>query len=264
MFVQMKLDELRKNIGRTFQFLPQPRRDDATGSWESDMNLWILKAETDDKTGFRFLNAIRDQEPFVLERAQIRQFDAPNNLILRGQVILRGTSVIFEPFYPKPASSSVPKTNLRLLIEGTDDTGWVVIPHQALEPLKFIVVNDGEITVRDYRNTVFIPMAFIRTSSSSYLTNLSSDSQQTIGEQDYRVYTNFISAPIYKEERARIGLLPLKADPGEYTFLWQIRCDNGVFPTETTYGEIKIRVLSLGVMMKDALENLHNTPYSPG
>ena len=62
----MKRDELRKNIGRTFQFVPHPRQDAATGSWKIDMNLWILRGETADKTGFEFLNAIRDHDPLIL------------------------------------------------------------------------------------------------------------------------------------------------------------------------------------------------------
>lgn len=75
----MNRDELRNNIGRTFQFVPPPRRDSANGSWESDMNQWILRSETADKKGFEFLNAIRDHAPFILEPVQIRQFDPPDN-----------------------------------------------------------------------------------------------------------------------------------------------------------------------------------------
>jgi len=94
----MNRDELRKNIDKTFQFVPPPRRDSETGSWESDMNLWILRGETADKKGFEFLNAIADHDPLVLEAVQIRNFDFPDKLVLRGQVILKGSSVLFEPF----------------------------------------------------------------------------------------------------------------------------------------------------------------------
>ena len=68
------------------------------------MNLWILRGETADKKGFEFLNTIRDHDPLVLEPVQIRNFDFPDKLILRGQVILKGSSVLFEPFHPKPVS----------------------------------------------------------------------------------------------------------------------------------------------------------------
>lgn len=72
----MNRDELRKNIGQTFQFVPIPRRDAANGSWESNMNLWILRRETADKKGVEFLNAVRDHDPLILEHVQIRHFDA--------------------------------------------------------------------------------------------------------------------------------------------------------------------------------------------
>jgi hypothetical protein len=101
----MNRDELRKNIGRTFQFIPHPRRDTANGSWESDMNLWILRSEAADRKGFEFLNAIRDHDLLFLETVQIRNFDAPDKLVLRGQVVLKGASVLFEPFHPRPVTT---------------------------------------------------------------------------------------------------------------------------------------------------------------
>jgi hypothetical protein len=92
------------------------------------MNLWILIVESLEKTGCQFLNIIREHDPLILEPAHIRQFDAPNKLILRGQIVPKGRLVGFEPFHPKPAPSSVPKMNLRLLVEGADESGWVVSP----------------------------------------------------------------------------------------------------------------------------------------
>jgi hypothetical protein len=80
------------------------------------MNLWILRGETADKTGFEFLNAIRDHDPLILDHKQIRKFDAPNQLLLYGQVILKGTSVLFESFTPQPDSLSIPNTNLNLVL----------------------------------------------------------------------------------------------------------------------------------------------------
>jgi len=95
----MNRKELRKNIDKTFRFVPPPRQDSATGSWEPDMNLWILRGETSDEKGFEFLNAIRDHDPLILDQNQIRKVDAPDKLVLRGQVIFKDKSVLFEPFH---------------------------------------------------------------------------------------------------------------------------------------------------------------------
>jgi hypothetical protein len=54
----MNREEFKKNIGRTFKFVPHPRRDTADGSWESDLNLWILDGETPDKKGFIFSQSV--------------------------------------------------------------------------------------------------------------------------------------------------------------------------------------------------------------
>lgn len=256
----MDYDKFKKNIGRTFQFIPHPRRDSAQGSFESDMNTWILKGETADKKGFEFLNAIRDHDPFVLDLFQMRNFDAPDKLVLRGQVILKDTSVIFEPFYPKPATNSVPSTRLRLFIEGEDENGLTVISTLLLEPLRFMVSNMGEQTVCDFKNTVLAPPTFARVIGSSYFGNLSMLGETEIGEQLYTKYGNHVATPIYKKTAMKIGDLTFKADPGDYILLWQIHCDDGVFPSETTYGELKIRVTPLIDLVKRASENLFDKP----
>ncbi|MDO8356937.1 MAG: hypothetical protein Q7U76_11160 [Nitrospirota bacterium] len=224
------------------------------------MNQWILRSETADKKGFEFLNAIRDHAHFVLEPVQIRQFDAPDKLVLRGQVVLKDASVIFEPFHPKPVSPFAPTPALRLYLEGADENGSPVITSPTFEALRFCVKNVGEQTIRDYRNTVFIPQAFRRPSSESYIDNLSKQDEVMIGEQEYVVYGNFISNPIYKYESIRIGQLILQADPGEYTLLWKIHCDDGIFPTEETYGQIKLRVIHFGGLVDRAFENLYKKP----
>ena len=74
----MNRDELRKNVDKTFRFVPPPRQDSENGSWESDMNLWILRSETVDKKGVEFLNTIRDHDPLIPEPVQIRNFDFPD------------------------------------------------------------------------------------------------------------------------------------------------------------------------------------------
>ena len=168
--------------------------------------------------------------------------------------------LLFEPFTPQPASLSTPNTNLSMVIADADEDGVAVISPPIFNELRFCVKNTGEQTVRDYRNTILVPQAFTRPASLSYLGNLSRQGEIIIGEQQYDVYGNFIQTPIYKDESIQIGQLILKADPGEYILLWKIRCDDGVFPADTTYGEIKIRVVLLSNLVQRATENLYNKP----
>lgn len=141
----MKRDELRKNIDKTFRFVPPPRQDSENGSWESDMNLWILRGETADKKGFEFLNTIRDHDPLVLEAVQIRNFDFPDKLILRGQVILKGSSVLFEPFHPKPVSTppvgviDVPSKTMILIPASRQNAFWWHMGSMSEQPAMQIV-----------------------------------------------------------------------------------------------------------------------------
>jgi len=224
------------------------------------MNLWILSDETLDKKGFIFINAIRDHKPLVLELIQMRHIDPPDKLVLRGQVILRGDSVIYEPFHPKPLSASIPSVGLRMFLEGYEDETQCEFTSPSFEDFRFCVKNIGQQTVRDYRNTVLIPKAFRRPSSQSYLGNLSAQGETIIEAKEYIVYGNFAQTPIYKNELIRIGQLILQADPGNYTFLWKIRCDDGVFPGEDNYGQIQVRVVPLGGRIDDALHNVLKSP----
>jgi hypothetical protein len=47
---------------------------------------------------------------------------------------------------------------------------------------------------------------------------------------------------------------------GDHIVLWQIRCDDGVFSSETTYGEIKIKIIPLSGLVKRAEERLGIKP----
>jgi hypothetical protein len=261
----MNREELRKNIDRTFRFVPPPRRDSADGSWESDMNLWILRRETEDKKGFEFLNAIRDHEPLVLGHEQIRNFDAPDKLVLRGQVILEGADVKFDPFHPKPASLSISTVSLRMRLQGTGEDDALCMTAPPIFPLTFIVENTGQQTVRDFRTTVLVPSAFTKTSigfaasAASDLAELSLSGNVKVFGHLYLEYEDFISQPIYKGERVRIGSLPLKADYGEYNFLWQIRCDDGIFPNGDDFGKITVKVVPLVDFVTKAVKELHKS-----
>ena len=162
----MNRDELRRNIGRTFQFIPHPRRDTADGSWESDLNLWILKGETTDNKGFEFLNAIRDHKPLVLETVQIRNFDAPDKLVLRGQVILKGSSVVFEPFHPKPVTTppvgviDVPSRTMILIPVARQNAFWWHMGTIGTQPVMQIV---GDLNITNIsRYGVFVMGAKLR------------------------------------------------------------------------------------------------------
>jgi hypothetical protein len=149
-----------KNIGQTFLFFPIPRRNSASGSYESDKKQWLLRRSTPDKNGFEFLNIIGDYDPLVLEPLKIKNFDAPDILILRGQVILDGSTMRYEPFHPKPASPSTPNTSLRLFLENTPDSGLIELPGPTIDSFRFWVTNSGKQTVRDYRVIILVPPAF--------------------------------------------------------------------------------------------------------
>jgi len=239
----MDRDKFRTNIGRTIQFIPHPRRDSANGSWESDMNTWIVQGETSDKKGFVFLNAIRDHDPLILDLDQMRNFDAPDKLVLRGQVIFKGTAVLFEPFHPKPASPSLPTTSLHLLLEGADENGVRELPGPTTHAFHFSISNSGQQTVRDYRAVILVPLSFTRPSYGSYLDDLPHPHATSVGEREYAMYEKPMLQPIYKDDSMKIGKVLLDCPVGDHIILWQIRCDDGVFPTETTYGEIKVRII---------------------
>lgn len=256
----MNRNELRKLIGKTVKFYPIPRQDSESGSYQSDKNLWLVRCETPDRKGFEFFNMHGNYNSLVLDSPKINKFDEPDVLIIRGKVVFDGSTVRYEPFTPQPDSVSAANTNLSMFLEGADETGLLEITSPTFEALRFSVKNTGEQTARDYRNTILIPQAFRHPSSQSYLGDLSKQGETTSGEKQYIVYEKFVNNPIYKNESVKIGQLILQADPGEYTLLWQIRCDDGSFPTETTYGEMKIRVAPLSSLVKHAVENLYKEP----
>jgi hypothetical protein len=253
----MNRSELRKMVDKVVRFVPPPIQISATGSVESDMNLWIHRGETPDGKGFEFLNAMREHDPFILDHSQIRKCDAPNNLLLFGQVILEGSTVRYEPFNPKPASLSVPSTSLHLLLEGADENGTRELLGPTVDAFIFYVANTGQQTVRDYRVSILVPLTFTRPHSGSYQGDLPQPDATAIGERKYALYEIPILQPIYKEsDSIKIGKLLLTTALGDHIILWKIRCEDGVFPSETTYGEIKIRITSPSDLLKRAEEGL--------
>ncbi len=250
----MNREELKKCIGRTFEFVPCPRRDTSTGSWESDMNLWILLRETPDKKAFEFQNTVRDHHPFILDLHQIRNFDAPDKLILRGQVILKDDSINYEPFHPKPSSETRP-TVLTMFLEDLEDEEIPLLLSIVPQSLKFCIRNTGHLTVRDFRTTLVIPSAF--KISAPLSTKLSMKGEQTINETHYIIYDHFSESPIYKNEQIRIVELSLRAGPSDYIILWKIRCDDGTFPKDDEYGQIKVRFKALDELLDEAVQNVH-------
>ncbi len=152
------------------------------------MNLWILRGETGDKKGFEFLNAISDHDPLVLETVQIRNFDFPDKLVLRGQVILKGSSVIFEPFYPKPMSNppvgviDVPSKTMILLPISRPNALWWHMGSMSNQPAMQIVGDLNVTNISIYgvfvmgaklRKPQAIGHAFVRAhDSNTYGTNV--------------------------------------------------------------------------------------------
>lgn len=252
----MNRGELRKNIGQVFKFSPVPRRDSTIGSYESENNQWFLRRETPDRKSFELLNMSGDYHPLVLDPLKIKNFDAPDILILRGQVILEGSTVRYEPSHPKPASASMPTVSLCMSLEGSDQNGLLEIPGGLVESFRFCVTNMGEQTVRDYRTMILIPPAFTRPIHGITLGQIPKQSDIMVGEQQYAVYEKFMSEPIYKKDTIKIGQLFFSTVPGHYVLLWQIRCEDGSFPTETAYGELKISVTPIGDLVKRAEEHL--------
>jgi len=256
MLSTMKRDELRKNIGQVFKFFPIPKRISAIGSYESENNQWLLRRETPDKKSFEFLNMIGDYNPLVLDPLKIKNFDAPDILILRGQVILEGSTVRYEPSHPKLASASMPTVSLCMSLEGADQNGLLEIPGNAVESFRFCVTNMGEQTVRDYRTMILVPPAFTRPIHGITMGQIPKQSDIMVAEQQYAVYEKFMSEPIYKKDTIKIGQLFFSTVPGHYTILRQIRCDEGSFPTESPYGELEISVTPIGDLVKRAEEHL--------
>lgn len=180
----------------------------------------------------------------------------PNKLILRGQIVLKETAVLFEPFHPKPASPSILNSSLRLSLEDANESGLIELPGPTIGSFRFWVSNYGNQTIRDYRVMILVPPPFRKPPYGSYEGNLFKHHDLMMGERRYAVYEKSISQPIYKNDSIKIGEILLSTDLGDHVLLWQIRCDEGVFPTETTYGEIKVRIVPLGNLVERADENL--------
>ncbi|MEP6958431.1 MAG: hypothetical protein ABI980_06845 [Nitrospirota bacterium] len=209
------------------------------------MNTWILQRETSDKKGFEFLNAIRDHEPLILEPVQIRNFDAPDKLVLYGQIIFKDSSVHFEPFHPKPASPSTPSSSLRLFIENADKDGIIEQHGPTIDVLRFWVSNSGSQAVRDYRVMILVPPTLVRY-NFLYGAVSSFIQRNEIMVEERGLYTLNelpMSQPIYKDDSIKIGEIMFSTTVGDHTLLWQIRSEEGVFPADTSYGELKVRIV---------------------
>lgn len=248
----MNLQIFRKNIGRTFQFHPIPRRDTAQGSYDSEFNLWIFKGETADKKGFTFQNAISDHPPLIIEAIYVRNYDAPETLTLRGQVVMKKDSVSFEPF--RPILSSTPLTKLSLFIKHNPEDSATICP-PLTGPIELMVVNQGEQTVRDFRSIIYVPASFQEEHNPLDPRRLERDGEMTLNGEDYAFYKILTAEPLYKSDPVTIGILHLRAEPGDYVFRWQIRCDGGVFPTEDDLGSIKVKVISGSELMGEAWDH---------
>jgi hypothetical protein len=252
----MNQSYFRKNIGKKFKFFPIPTRNSANGPHESDKNQWLLRCEAPDQKGFEFLNLFGDYNPLVLDPVKIKNFDEPDVLILRGQVILDGSTARYEPFTPQPASRSTPITNLSLSLEGADENGSIEIAAMKVENFQFCVTNTGEQTVRDYRVTILAPQAFAQPHYGGYHGHLVQEDCTTIGGRQYAVYRKLMLEPIYQNDTIRVRSILFSIDPGDYTIFWRIRCDDGVFPSKAPYGEIKITATPPGVLIKRADKHL--------
>jgi hypothetical protein len=151
----------------------------------------------------------------------------------------------------------VPSTSLHLLLEGADENGTRELLGPTVDAFIFYVANTGQQTVRDYRVSILVPLTFTRPHSGSYQGDLPQPDATVIGERKYALYEIPILQPIYKEsDSIKIGKLLLTTALGDHIILWRIRCEDGVFPSETTYGEIKIRITSPSDLLKRAEEGL--------
>jgi hypothetical protein len=149
---------------------------------------------------------------------------------------------------------------LNLLLEGADENGVRELPGPTVDSFRFYVANRSQQTVRDCRAAILVPLAFTRPPYGSYKEDLSIPHATLIGERKYAVYEKSISQPIYKNDSIKIGKVLLSTALGEHILLWQIRCDDGVSPSETTYGGIKIKIKPLSDLVKLAEERLGVKP----
>jgi hypothetical protein len=186
---------------------------------------------------------IGDYNPLVLDPLKIKNFDAPDILILRGQVILEGSTVRYEPFHPKPASPSTPNASLCLSLENTPDSGLIELLGPTIDNFRFWVTNSGKQTVRDYRVMVLVPPAFQAPNYASYLGTFTKQHDIMIGGQRHTAFEQSMMKPVYQNDSIKIGEILFTTTLGDHSILWQIRCDDGVFPIEAQYGEIKVRIV---------------------
>ena len=138
----------------------------------------------------------------------------------------------------------MPAVSLCMSLEGADENGVRELPGPTVDLFRFYVANRSQQTVRDCRASILVPLTFTRPTYGSYEGDLPRPHAISIGEQKYALYEKSMSQPIYKNDSIKIGEVLLNTALGDHIILWQIRCDDGVFPTEAPYGEIKVRIVS--------------------
>ena len=94
----MNLKEFREKVeGTTVRLLPKPKYNDLPIL--DSRNVWLV-IRTDEETAWAFQNTTTQHE-VTLARDHIRDFRTPNDVILRGQLVLKENSkTAFESFAP--------------------------------------------------------------------------------------------------------------------------------------------------------------------
>lgn len=130
------------------------------------------------------------------------------------------------------------RPDLSLRINDADDSLALTDPPYQLT---FSVFNAGNKGARGFYNTVSIPTALQLATRDSYFGNLSRAAEREINGVPYSIFQNYVENPAFPQRATRIGDLLLTGPEGEYTLLWQISTDGGLFPSSGQLGRFTLR-----------------------
>jgi hypothetical protein len=139
-------------------------------------------------------------------------------------------------------------------LENEEDGGHFIL-NEFLGTTIFTVENGGGVTLRDFRVTVYIPAHF-KISLAEISRNPISESTISFDGISYRAYQILFQQPFFAGDRISIAPFRLRAEPGNYKFLWRIQCDEGTFPLDAPYGQLQVQILSMREVMEEAHKNL--------
>jgi len=137
----MNKKRLAKQEGRAIRLYPIPQKRIDGKLVGSLNNEWILLPFPSDGKGPEVLNAVT-RHRFRLFYDRVKEFQEPDVLILRGQVLLDGSNVEYEPFVEKPVAEFSDPFKLQLYDRR-------IVIYQAARNYLGKVLRDAKITYGD-------------------------------------------------------------------------------------------------------------------